>query len=568
MKKRFFIICLTFLLLFCTIILSSCNNVGNNNNNDNTDNSTENTDGGNQESNNDDTSDTNKPDDDVENSAASKGLEFYLSDDETTYILSGIGDCKDKAIVIPSKHNGLPVSGISVYAFSYEDIVSVTIPEGVTTIANSAFSDCSALIKVVLPASLTQIGEEAFSGCERLIEIYNLSKLNISIGASDFGGIGLYAKEIHSSLSDTSMLNQVNDYIFASYDGNHYLYAYTGNDDMLVLPENYKGSNYQIARNAFYGNRTLTQITIPKAVTLIGMDAFTGCYSLVEVYNLSALQLWAGSTTPDEDGDGRAAFYARAVHTSLDEPSILEKSNGFVFMEVEDTAYLVRALNDTIEVTLPENYHGKNYEIYENAFYRNETIEKITFSNAVTAIGDYAFMDCNKLSNVVLPDSLITIGEHAFAGCYAIRTLSVPNNVENVEWEAFSNLSKELFNEYDNAYYLGNTANPYLILVEAKAKNITSCNIHENTKFILSNAFEGCSNLNNLTIPSNVVSIGSHAFDDCSSLTNVIFSNPVGWYVDDWNQTQLESSVLANGQIAADYLTDVYRFEDLKRTAQ
>jgi len=612
MRKRFLIICVTILLLVGTIILSSCNNADNKN--ENTDNVTESGAEGNQES-KDDTTGTTQSNDNVINPTASEGLEFCYSDDETSYLVCGIGDCKDKDIVIPAEHNGLSVSGINAYAFSWnDDIVSVTmpdtiteigasafsgcknlkkvvmsdkitvipkgafnyceklnsinIPDGVTTIDSSAFSECCSLMKIVLPSSLTQIGENAFLECEQLIEIYNLSKLNIAIGASDLGGVGLYAKKIHSSLSDTSIINQVGDYIFASYEGIHYLYAYTGNDDMLVLPENYNGSNYQIARKAFYYNKTLTQITIPKSVTLIGLDAFTGCYSLVEVYNLSDLSLWAGATVPDQDGDGRVAFYARAIHTTLDEPSIIEKHNGFVFMELEDIVYLVRALGDSTEIILPDSYHGKSYEIYEHAFYRNKTIEKITFSNGVTAIGDYAFYSCDNLSDIVLTDSLVTIGEHAFADCYSLKTMSIPNSVKNVGWEAFSSMSKDIFNEYDNAYYLGNSTNPYLILVKAKSTDITSCTIHEGTKFIMSNSFDECSNLNNLTIPRNVIVIGRHAFDDCSNLTNVIFANPEGWYVDNREQTQLASPILAVGEIAADYLTDIYRFEDLKRVEQ
>jgi hypothetical protein len=84
----------------------------------------------------------------------------------------------------------------------------------------------------------------------------------------------------------------------------------------------------------------------------------------------------------------------------------------------------------------------------------------------------------------------------------------------------------------------------------------------------MSNSFDECSNLNNLTIPRNVIVIGRHAFDDCSNLTNVIFANPEGWYVDNREQTQLASPILAVGEIAADYLTDIYRFEDLKRVEQ
>ena len=140
MRKRFLIICVTILLLVGTIILSSCNNADNKN--ENNDNVTESGAEGNQES-KDDTTGTTQPNDNVINPVASEGLEFCYSDDKTSYLVCGIGDCKDKDIVIPAEYNGLSVSGINAYAFSWnDDIVSVTMPDTITEIGASAFSGC------------------------------------------------------------------------------------------------------------------------------------------------------------------------------------------------------------------------------------------------------------------------------------------------------------------------------------------------------------------------------------------------------------------------------------------
>jgi hypothetical protein len=43
-----------------------------------------------------------------------------------------------------------------------------------------------------------------------------------------------------------------------------------------------------------------------------------------------------------------------------------------------------------------------------------EGLEKVTFEEGVTSIGDYAFSDCNYLNRVTFPDSLTSIGAHAF----------------------------------------------------------------------------------------------------------------------------------------------------------
>ena len=66
-------------------------------------------------------------------------------------------------------HGNLVISGngeIPELAFSAtEDIVTVTIETGVTSIGNGAFATCAKLASVTIPASVTSIGMDAFSGC-------------------------------------------------------------------------------------------------------------------------------------------------------------------------------------------------------------------------------------------------------------------------------------------------------------------------------------------------------------------------------------------------------------------
>ncbi len=52
------------------------------------------------------------------------------------------------------------------------DATRFAIPNGVTSIGDSAFSDCKSLQKLSIPKSMTSIGNYAFSGCESLQRIY------------------------------------------------------------------------------------------------------------------------------------------------------------------------------------------------------------------------------------------------------------------------------------------------------------------------------------------------------------------------------------------------------------
>ena len=78
------------------------------------------------------------------------------------------------------------VTSIGDRAFTYcSHLTSVTIGNGVTSIGDEAFSACSALTSVVIPSSVTSIGDYAFNICTSLASIVMPSSVT-SIGESAF----------------------------------------------------------------------------------------------------------------------------------------------------------------------------------------------------------------------------------------------------------------------------------------------------------------------------------------------------------------------------------------------
>ena len=106
---------------------------------------------------------------------------YYTVSDGTVTITEYTGAGGD--VVIPSTIDGMPVVGIGGYfegpgspylyygAFMFAGLTSVTIPDSVTSIGNSAFAYCSGLTSVTIPDSVTSIGDNTFEGCTRLTSV-------------------------------------------------------------------------------------------------------------------------------------------------------------------------------------------------------------------------------------------------------------------------------------------------------------------------------------------------------------------------------------------------------------
>ena len=429
---------------------------------------------------------------------------------------------------------------------------SVTILEGVTSIDEYAFYECTALESIVIPSGITSIGESAFYGCDSLVRIDYLGSLeqwcNISfenyasnpasiaqtfsingtpvtelVIPSTITKINNYAFYNCESIKKVNYLGTIEQWcniLFDGYSSNpvqntHCLYLNGTLLTELVIPDTIT----KINDYAFNHCASLISVTLPESLTEIGTDAFNDCNRLVEVYNLSSLNV------NDTRATGYVGAYAKAIHTSLDEPSILETVNDFIFATSQEKHYLVAYTGSDTEITLPDFYKGNSYEINEDALIGEVT--KVTIPSTVTKIGYGVFRDNIMLKSVVLLDGITSIEAYAFLGCSSLEDISIPDSVTSIGLDSFYNCPSLNYNEYDNAYYLGNDKNPCVLLIKAKSTDITSCDIHEKTKFIYKAAFLNCTSLESTLLPEGLISIDHYAFQNCTSLESVVIPDSV-----------------------------------------
>lgn len=92
-------------------------------------------------------------------------------------------------------HITLPqnIKHINQYAFTFSNLHSINLPEGLESIGRSAFENCMHLSSIHLPSTLTLIEDDAFYDCGSLTSItYNgTCKMwdSIDIGSTIVGGL-------------------------------------------------------------------------------------------------------------------------------------------------------------------------------------------------------------------------------------------------------------------------------------------------------------------------------------------------------------------------------------------
>ncbi len=243
----------------------------------------------------------------------------------------------------------------------------------------------------------------------------------------------------------------------------------------------------------FNRNKDLTSFTIPSNVTRIG-----------KIYNCDGLESitlpFVGATL---NGDENTHF-------------------GYIF-DAPRSDYNASYVPDSLKEVIITG--GNSIDDY--AFEGCANIERITIPSSVTSIGTYAFRSCIGLKNITIPNSVTSIGDNAFEDCASLESITIPNSVTSIGNEAFEGCESLNYNQDDNADYLGNDENPYLVLVKAKNANISTCEINSNTKIISYGAFSGCENLTSVTIPSGVTGIGYEAFSSCTNLTSISIPSSV-----------------------------------------
>ena len=186
---------------------------------------------------------------------------YSILENDTAVLRNYLGT--ESNIIIPSTIDGLPVTILGNDLFSSnENIISVSIPQGIIEVGGSSFWRCKNLNSVVIPEGVEKIGENAFSDCTKLKDV-TIGEGLLTIGPYAFSGCE-NLEHIELPLSLKALGSSC--------------FSYCVNLKNVRMPSSLE----EISYNTFIWCSSLKSITIPDGVTCIGMGAF-GHSGLIEL---------------------------------------------------------------------------------------------------------------------------------------------------------------------------------------------------------------------------------------------------------------------------------------------
>ena len=281
-----------------------------------------------------------------------------------------------------------------------------------------------------------------------------------------------------------------------------------------------------ISENAFYNCASLTNITMPNTVQVIGARAFCGCSSLTSI------------TIPDTvEKIGSQAFYGCSGLLEVTMPI----SANYVISDEHYSNY--QSFNGCGRVQ-KITYTVGNGSVFAPGFtnslpyFAKDALLAVEFEEGITEIPagvlGSSYSGCSKVTSVKLPSTVKTIGALAFSGCASLSTgLDLPN-VESIGDYAFlgCKLVPEI-NISDNVKELGAAA-------FSGCSSLKEMHIPKLTE-IRDFTFLGCSSLTSITIPDTVEKIGSQAFYGCSGLLEVTMPISANYVISDEHYSNYQS---------------------------
>lgn len=401
-----------------------------------------------------------------------KLFDFTVTDNGEAVINNYYGNSGE--IILPDAVNGYPITALADGAFiNHNEIKSITLPEGITEIADNAFYGCNTI------QTIRFSGENERYGVENGI-LYDNADKKLMFATGETGESVEIPDDITAILSHAfSAGNKVKSIHIGSGVKTIGDYAFNNCTSLetINIPDNVEN----LGSYAFLFCSSLKTAQLGKNVQKVPEGLFRECTSLETIKigeNINAI--------------GKDAFY--------NTPSLKEiqfDSTRITDLKTyQEIFYKSGSQTEGIDLKIGDQVEKIPAYLFSSSGDYSVKLKSIQLGNNVTEIGDGAFYGCNNLTEISLPKRIKKIGDNAFYNCSQVTYLKIETDTLQYGQNAF--------------YGLGNSTTG------------TEVEFGDDVKEIPNNLFENSSNkILTVTLPKNLEKIGSSAFSGCSSLETV-----------------------------------------------
>lgn len=315
-------------------------------------------------------------------------------------------------------------------AFASTSLRSVTFGQNVKRIKSAAFNYCQKLTAAVFNDGIEEIGDAAFAGCP-IITVMLPASLKI-LGNSSFSCISrnFYGNEQRQDFK----IDAANPYLKAdgkalysiAPEGKTLQTLYGAQFRQHVYDNRQKGRKYKVAARtihiaptAFGGCISLEKVTLPDGLLTIGNNAFAGCHSLTDINLPDSLEKIGDNAFA---GTNLENFSLGAAVSEIGEDAFITGN------EWQDERTKLRSIKvDKANA----NYYVDQKTLFKHKEDGTRSVvvyfggdEIVALPDGVSEIYKGAFKR-SIVQEIQIPSSVTAIGEQAFAGCSKLVRLRV-----------------------------------------------------------------------------------------------------------------------------------------------
>ena len=383
----------------------------------------------------------------------------------------------------------------------FNDIKTLTVGEGITSLNGLVFTNCKNLETVKLPKSF-HITEDNFINCPHLKQFIvnpdNPTHAVDAVGALYKKDMTVLYKYVTGSSATVYTVANETEVIW------EYAFSNCAALEKVVLPD----SVTTIQNEAFLHCLALREINLPNSLTSLEAQAFFGCSSLQQI------------TLPNQITEIGVRLFGQCTGLT--------------------------------SFTIPAHITKIGMGAFENC----TALEEIELHDGITEIGNAAFSYCRSLKQIVLPERISEIADRLFYNDIRLQQITIPAGVRRIGKNAFAgyadteNGATPLKDVY---IYMGETTWNSDVTVEEGNDRLLAANltfmapsllesgncgaegsnaqyqlytdgtlIISGTGDVRSDAFRGRADIEEVIICSYITGLGDYAFDQCSNLKRVI----------------------------------------------